>query len=116
MIIGLYDNDFELNRIRFSMDLMKLSTYYKRKGEIVKLSPLFAPEKYTKFIFSKHNPDGNFPINLHKFNNIEYYGNAFHPNKTIVLPHEIETLRPDTSIYNIYQNKITTESGRSLFK
>lgn len=100
MIIGLYDADFDISKPIFNIDLMKLSTYYKRRGEIVKLSPLFIPDKYTKFIYGKNIVDGHFHKDLVNFDNVERYGYAFHPNKMIPLPPEIECLPADVSIYN----------------
>ena len=46
MSIGLYDDDFmRYAPVCFNLDLMKLSTYYKRKKEVVVLSPTLEPER-----------------------------------------------------------------------
>lgn len=107
---------------------MKLSAYYKKKGEIVVLSPQFTPEKNTKFFYRKDYNDGEFPLSLLTTKNIEYGGLAFSNNKYIPLPTEIEKQRPDTEIYakmekiikgtssaarnKIYQNMMTAEHCR----
>ena len=65
MSIGLYDDDFmRYAPVCFNLDLMKLSTYYKRKKEVVVLSPTLEPERYTHFIFRKDYNDGNFNKNI----------------------------------------------------
>ena len=44
MSYGLYDADLPYYPIPFyNLELMKLSSYYKRKREIVGLSPNFSP-------------------------------------------------------------------------
>ena len=77
MSIGLYDDDFmRYAPVCFNLDLMKLSTYYKRKKEVVVLSPTLEPERYTHFIFRKDYNDGNFNKNIF-LDNVEYGGHAF---------------------------------------
>ena len=82
-----------------SLEAMKLSAYYKKKGEIVVLSPSFTPERNTKFIYRKDYNDGDFPLGLTVTPNVEYGGLAFSNNKYFPLPLEIERMRPDTSLY-----------------
>ena len=66
MSIGLYDIDLiTYFQVAFNLELMKLATYYKRKREIVQLSPIFQPERYTKFIMRKDYYDSNFPSNYY---------------------------------------------------
>lgn len=85
---------------------MKLSAYYKRKGEIVVLAPDFTPERNTKFFYRKDYDDGEFPPNLTKFPNVEYGGLAFSNNIYHPLPPEIEKIHPDASIYAKMEDRI----------
>jgi hypothetical protein len=78
---------------------MKLSSYYKKKGEIVVLSPSFTPERNTQFFYRKDYDDGEFPPNLLNAPNVEYGGLAFSNNKYYPLPIEIEKMKPDASLY-----------------
>ena len=94
---------------------MKLSAYYKKKGEIVVLSPQFTPEKNTKFIFRKDYDDGCFPTNL-TAPNVEYGGLAFSNNVYEPLPPEIEIMKPDTSIYTKAKPLIMGMPGRAREK
>lgn len=99
MSVGLYDADqATFTKVVFNLELMKLSAYYKRKGEIVILAPEFAPEKHSKFIYRKDYDDGIYPKNL-VHPNVEYGGLAFSNNIYLPLPLEIERMRPDTEIY-----------------
>ena len=99
MSVGLYDADqATFTKVVFNLELMKLSAYYKRKGEIVILAPEFAPEKHSKFIYRKDYDDGIYPKNLVR-PNVEYGGLAFSNNIYLPLPLEIERMRPDTEIY-----------------
>ena len=54
-----------------NLELMKISSYYKKKMEIVNLSPSFSPNMYNKFIYRKDYYDGIFPSEIFKNNNIE---------------------------------------------
>jgi hypothetical protein len=97
---------------------MKLSAYYKKKGEIVVLSPSFTPHRNTKFIYRKDYDDGDFPRGLTTYGNVEYGGLAFSQNKYQPLPIEIERMRPDTSIYSKMESKIlgpATSERRKIY-
>ena len=99
MSIGLYDADMmKYINVPFNLEIMKLSSYYKRRGEIVILSPTFSPERNKKFIYRKDYDDGTFS-DFTQYNNIEYGGLAFSQNKYIPLDLEIEKSKPDTNIY-----------------
>ena len=98
---------------------MKLSAYYKKKGEIVVLSPSFTPHRNTKFIYRKDYDDGDFPRGLTTYKNIEYGGLAFSQNKYKPLPIEIEKMKPDTSIYEKMESKIlgpSTSERRKIYQ
>lgn len=129
MSVGIMDADMATyTLVPFNLEVMKLSAYYKKKGEIVILSPSFTPERNTKFIYRKDYNDGDFPLNLTTSPNVEYGGLAFSNNIYQPLPREIEIMRPDTEIYarmesvikgttsanrnKIYQNMMTAEHCR----
>lgn len=129
MSIGIMDADMSsYTLVPFNLEVMKLSAYYKKKGEIVTLSPSFSPEKNTKFFYRKDYNDGEFPLNLLTSKNVEYGGLAFSNNVYNPLPLEIEKQRPDTEIYakmepiikgttsgarnKIFQNMMTAEHCR----
>jgi hypothetical protein len=85
---------------------MKLAAYYREKGEIVVFAPEFLPERHQKFIYRKDYDDGDFPLNLTKYPNVEYGGFAFSNNIYHPLPLEIERMRPDASIYAKAEERI----------
>ena len=63
MSIGLYDNDLMNHDYDFfNLELMKIAKFYKGRREIVKLSPLFTPDSYTKFILRKDSDLNNLPL------------------------------------------------------
>lgn len=91
MSVGLYDIDMTLyNNVPFNLELMKLSSYYKKKREIVVLSPSFEPYRFSKFIMRKDYDDGRFPANIKDYNNIEYGGYALSKQQYISLDEAIE--------------------------
>lgn len=106
MSIGLYDADMATyTNVPFNLELMKLSTYYKNKNEIVHLSPFFVPEKFSKLIYRKDYNDDIFPPDFWDYKNIEYGGLAFSNNKYIALPEEIERQKADTYLYEPFRRK-----------
>ena len=98
MTYGLYDADLPYYPIPFyNLELMKMSSYYKHKREIVGLSLDFSPNKYGHFIVRQ---DFYNPYSQHyKATNIEYGGRAFDGEKYKPLPLEIEKMKPDISLY-----------------
>lgn len=110
MSVGLYDDDFATyTHVPFNLELMKYSTFYKGRGEIVALTPFFVPERYTKFIIRKDYFDGRFPPNFLDYDNVTYGGLAFTNNKYVPLDEEIEAQVPDTSIYAKFENTFITK-------
>lgn len=106
MSIGLYDADMATYiNVPFNLELMKLSTYYKDKNEIVHLSPFFLPNKFSKFIYRKDYNDDVFPPDFWDYKNIEYGGLAFSSNQYIKLPKEIEKQKADTYLYEPFRRK-----------
>ena len=101
MSIGLYDQDMATyTLVPFNLELMKLSAYYKKKREVVVLSPSFTPERHQKFFIRKDYDDGKFISGLEKIPNVEYGGYAFTNGVYTPLPPEIEIMHPDTSLYS----------------
>ena len=99
MSYGLYDADLSLYPIPFyNLELMKLSSYYKRKREIVGLSPDFSPNRYTHFLVRQdfYNPNSYFTNSP----NVTYGGRAFDGEKYKPLPMDIECMKPDILLYN----------------
>ena len=112
----------------FNLEAMKLSAYYKKKKEMVILTPSFTPERHQRFFVRKDYSDGIFPKKMTSYSNVDYGGLAFTDNIYHPLPMEIELCRPDTSIYSrmesafinskvsdrkkIFQNLMTAEHGR----
>lgn len=117
MSIGLYDLDMaNYCPVPFNLELMKLSSYYKKKREIVNLSPSFSPEMYTSFIIRKDYYDGIFPKEIYDYNNVTYGGYAFSNNKYIPLDLNIESQKPDTSIYEKIQKTFCVDNKtKALF-
>lgn len=117
MSVGIMDADLAAySLVPFNLEVMKLSAYYKKKGEIVVLSPSFTPEKNTKFIYRKDYNDGDFPQGLFRATNLEYGGLAFSNNVYTPLPLEIERMQPDTSIYERAESAIMAAPGREREK
>lgn len=100
MSIGIHDADLATYKlVPFNLECMKISAYYKRRGEVVILSPSFSPHRNTKFFYWKDYNDGNFPVDLTAHSNVEYGGLAFSNNVYSPLPREIELMAPDTQLY-----------------
>ena len=117
MSIGIMDADLSTYLlVPFNLEVMKLSAYYKKKGEIVVLSPSFTPDRNTKFIYRKDYNDGEFPAGLTRAPNVEYGGLAFSNNVYKPLPAEIERMQPDTHIYEKAESIIMSAPGREREK
>ena len=95
-----------------NLELMKLSAYFKKKREVVILSPHFTPERHQKFYLRKDYDDGNFIMGLENVPNLEYGGFAFTNGIYAPLPKEIEILHPDTSLYDNMEKTIIASKGR----
>ena len=104
MSYGLYDADLPYYPIPFyNLELMKLSSYYKRKREIVGLAPNFSPHLYNNFIVRQdfYNPY----MQSWKGKNVEFGGRAFDGDTYKPLPLEIERMKPDISLYSRIEPK-----------
>jgi hypothetical protein len=102
--------------VPFNLEVMKLAAYYKKKGEIVILTPSFTPDRHQKYFYRKDYDDGDYPIDLLRHQNVEYGGLAFSNNVYVPLPPEIEKMRPDPSIYEKMENVIMSADGAAAHK
>lgn len=103
MSIGIYDADVATyGLVPFNLECMKISSYYKRRREVVVMAPEFTPERHQKFFFRKDYEDGNYPSGLTQ-PNINYGGLAFTNNIYRPLPMEVEHARPDTQLYEKWE-------------
>lgn len=106
--IGLYDYDMQKYiHVPFNLELMKLATYYKKKREIISLSPLLVPEKYSMFFFRKDYDDGVYSKKFTKYateDNFHYGGLAFSNGIYAPLEEDIERCKPDVYIYDRYKD------------
>lgn len=117
MSIGMYDMDMATyTLVPFNLELMKLSAYYKKKREVVVLSPSFTPERHQKFFMRKDFNDGSFPLGIEKTPNLEYGGYAFTNGMYVPLPPEIEMMRPDPQLYANMEKTIMASKGRDQKK
>lgn len=114
--IGLWDDDWmRYNNIPYNLELMKISSYLKKKNNIVTLMQLFDPQYYKKVYVRKDYNDGHYIRRFFNDPKVEYGGLAFSNNIYIPLPDEIEASPPDTGIYD-RQNEKTNKYIRSLYK
>ena len=90
------------HQVPLNLELAKISAYYKKKREIVVLSPYFMPERFSQFIVRKDYDDGDFDFAKDK--NIEIGGLALSNNKYKALPLDIEKQVPDINIYENYKD------------
>lgn len=101
MSIGCYDADMQKYvHVPLNLELMKLSSYYKKKGEIVSLAPNFTPERYSKFFYRKDYQDNDFNKRIFTEKNIIWGGQAFSGDKYIPLDLVIEEQKPDIYLYS----------------
>lgn len=100
MSIGLYDQDWQRGPSVPNLEIMKLSSYYKSKREIVVLSPFITPERHSKF-FVRQDYQSESYKNLvkHLQENVDFGGRAFSNGLYIPMDSAIETVVPDASIY-----------------
>ena len=113
MSYGLYDADLPYYPIPFyNLELMKLSSYYKRKKEIVGLSPDFSPQRYSHFIVRQdfYNPYTQWS----PAPNVELGGRAIDGETYKPLPLEIEMMKPDISLYGRLSPQHAKKYGSAL--
>ena len=86
MSVGLYDMDMKTyKQVPINLEMAKLSSYYKRKREIVAMSSSFQPSRYSKFILRKDYEDGIYPKNIMKFDNIDGNGRLWAVNMRFLM-------------------------------
>lgn len=113
MSIGLFDADMaHYKQTCFNLELMKMASYYYRKGEVTVLSPSFSPERYTKFIY-RMDYDHDVPNLIRP--NIEYGGFAFSNDVYFPLPQDIEYSFPNVHIYEKMRPNFDTRAGKKNF-
>ena len=105
MSYGIYDCDIRNGAPMLNLELMKLSSYYKGKGEIVAYSSRFSPERFNHFIIGKDRIDEYFNYPIYQYNNIETIGRFFSPKKYYPMDLAIEKQIPDTYLYNKLPNR-----------
>ena len=110
MSVGCYDADMQKYvHVPPNLELMKLSTYYKKKGEIVSLAPVFKPQRYTKFIYRKDFFDNDFRKEIFSTSNLEWGGHAFSGDRYIPLDEKIEMMKPDIYLYSNMKDRFTNQ-------
>ena len=120
MSYGLYDGDLKLYpRVPFfNLELMKLSTYYRNKRELVTLSLDFKPQMYSHFIVRQDYPSRT-PYSS-AYTNVEYGGRAFDGEFYQPFPDEIEFIRPNVDLYNKIESQVvlnqTTKNQFSVMR
>ena len=115
MSYGLYDGDLKLypQVPFFNLELMKLSTYYKGKREMVNFSPKFRPNMYTHFIIRQDYPIfQSYPAT---YTNLSFGGRAFDGNKYKPLSTDIEECIPDNQLYNKFFLSIHKNNYKKMF-
>ena len=116
MSYGLYDGDLPFyDRFPFlNLELMKLSTYYKKKKQIVSLTQEYIPQRFGNYIVRQDylNPNVSYPY--HK--NVEFGGKAFQGSVYKPLPLEVEMCQPDIGLYNNikFSYKFTPSDAKSF--
>lgn len=111
MKIGVIDAEIIHNgNHRFpNLACMKISSFYKNKGDDVSLiydytflneNKLFNNKKYDKVFISKVFTETEVPSWVLNLKNVEYGGTGFFYDKTEPLHYEIEHSKPDYSLYN----------------
>lgn len=116
MSYGLYDGDLPFyDRFPFlNLELMKLSTYYKNKKQIVSLVQDYKPQRFSNFIVRQDylNPNAIYPY----YKNVEFGGKAFQGSVYKPLDLEIEQCQPDIGLYNNFKAsyKFTNTDARSF--
>lgn len=117
MIIGLYDADMsKYIHVPFNLELMKLSSYFKKKNNIATLVTSYEPDKFNTFYYRKDYYDDSFPDDLLTNNKIIYGGYAFSNNYYYPLDEEIEKCAPDTFLYSKMEDTFcTSEKKRQIF-
>lgn len=117
MDIGLLDHDalFYPNAFYPNLEIMKLSTYYKKNKDYVSLIlNMNNTDRYNKIVLRKEINDENYPSSLLLDKRCEYGGRAFTNGEYIPFDMKIENSIPDLSIYNLYFKTILKGNKKYL--
>lgn len=100
MSISLFDYDFTRSeQLYFNLELMKQSWQLKKKREIVVISPLFAPEKFSETrVFQDFTYDSTF-FRFSEKDKVSFYGKRFF-DKKVTEDLAYENCQPDVMIYD----------------
>lgn len=116
MSIGMFDCDLaEYRVIPFNLELMKLSSYYKQRKEMVLLTPFLLPERYQKTFIRKDYDDGIFPNYPIQYD-VRCGGLAYSGGKYAPLPIQIEQQKPDTLLYGSVENFFIDREEKLTFR
>lgn len=120
MNIGIIDADLiGRTRHRFpNLVCMKLSAYYKNKGNnVVLLLDYNKVEEYDKVYIAKVFTDTEAPKDILNLSNVECGGTGFYYDNAKPLPYEIEHTMPDYHLYDNYvKSKIESGENKTHFK
>lgn len=113
MSISIIDADMNIYlHTVFNLEAMKISSYYKKRREIVLLSSEIYPERHEKLFYRKDYNDGMFPSKILEYKNIESGGYAFTGNTYQPLDLNIEKCSPDTSLYEKFRKPFCAQKGK----
>lgn len=123
MYIGIFDQDILLNPAKFcpSLELMKLSYYHKRRGDIVEFVLSFEDsEKYDILYLSRESlSQKDFPSSFLLQSNLQWVGRGFTGNY-VKLPEEVEHSPPDRTFYSTFvkthENVFTTRTKNQIVR
>lgn len=106
MLIGIIDCDLFINRKTFlpNPEVMLLSSYHKKKGDIVHLLMNGKNLKLYNKIYIRRNKKGqfNFPQEIYSWENVDCGGLYFNNGIINKIPEEIFKCEPDKTIYDSY--------------
>lgn len=115
----MFDKDLKtFKNSPFNLELMKLSTYFKDRGEIVTLVPTFSPEKHQKFYYWQDYFTDNITEKITQ-PNVTIGGRAFTNDVYKPLKEEVERQKPDVFLYSkmnkrYYDTKVAAEGFRLM--
>jgi hypothetical protein len=109
MNIGLYDADMQTYiHVPFNLELMKISSYYKRHNHLVTFMHNLRPDLYGSVFYFKDYFDGIYPAEVTD-SNVVPVGLSFTSNKYQPQLTDIELSTPDVFIYEGLRGKFSTD-------
>ena len=85
---------------------MKLSAFWKSKGDDTKLITYDDCLKYDQVFISKVFNFTKIPENILKMSHVKYGGSGFFYDDAMFLSHEIEHMMPDYTLYSNISKKL----------